>query len=170
MSDGEGAVGCDKSGYLSTRWAHHSLYCHYGYALQPGTMIFHHRRLASVVWKPQAICVLWNPFTPGVTERHRQAGWRAQKKAFSVIQNIRRKHWLAAVSVTLLCGFENQMGSTDVTVIILKLLEDWHKSMDPEQIRTHTGYYLDEAIEEALQGASVICAPKRRKLCWVSLS
>ena len=166
----ESSVG--KEGLLCTRWAYKTLWHHSLYALDPGTMIFHHRRLQSVFWSPHAINVLHAPQPAEgapinltqATIRYRSPAWLAQKKTFRVIQTLRRNHWLAAVSIILLCGFEDHAGSADVTSIILRLLEVWHLS-EYEEPRTYIGYELDEAVEEALRGASVTCAPKRRKLC-----
>jgi hypothetical protein len=158
----EACVGRD--GLLTTKWAVNSLYRHYQYALNPGTMIFHRRRLSSVFWCPHAVNVLFTSQFAAPADYYRRTGWRAQKSTYHAIQDLRRKHWLAAVGVILLCGFKHEHGSADVTATILNLLEHWHKQ-DYSEPRMHTAYVMDEAIEEALQGGMVICAPKRRKLC-----
>lgn len=161
----EACVGTD--GLLTSVWAYQSLYRHYQYALNPGTMIFHRRRLSSVFWCPHAVNVLFNVahVTHAVPQGYyRRTGWRAQKSSYRVIQDLKRKHWLEAVRVILLYGFKHEHGSTDVTATILNMLEDWYRSR-PSEPRRYIGYVLDEAVEEALQGGMVICAPKRRKLC-----
>ena len=136
---------------------------HWKYALEPCTMVFHHRRLASVFWCPQAICVLASAASTAA---------RAQRKAFRIIRENKAKRWLNAVSVILPCAFNHQKGCADVTRIIVNLLEAWEKQQPRD--RTYASYILDEAVEDALLGASVRYAPrhaprhapsKRPKLC-----
>ena len=153
----------DAAGQPTSRWTSASLCRHWKYALDPRTMVFHHRRMASVFWCPQAICVLASAASTAA---------RAQRKAFRIIRENKAKRWLNAVSVILPCAFNHQKGCADVTRIIVNLLEAWEKQQPRD--RTYASYILDEAVEDALLGASVRYAPshapshapsKRHKLC-----
>jgi hypothetical protein len=127
-------------------------------------MIFHHRRLATVFSCPESIPVLWRTTTAAnPAPQARSPAWRAQVKAFRIIRGNKLKRWLTAVRVLLLCGFNHQEGSTDVTSIIVQLLEQWatHQYEEPH---TYARYFLDEGVEDALYGASVSYDGKRRRL------
>jgi len=149
----------DAAGQPTSMWTPASLCRHWKYALDPPTMVFHHRRLASVFWCPQAIPVL---------ARSASTAARTQRKAFRTLERIKVKRWLDAVSINLLYAFNHQKGSTDVTGIVVKLLEAWEKQQPRD--RSYASYFLDEAVEHALLGASITYAPscassKRPKLC-----
>ena len=120
--------------------------------------LFHHRRLASVFCNPDSIPALWfNTTKDGKPPAYpsQSVTWRAQRKACRIITANARNRWLKAVSVILLCGFNN----VNVTTIILNDLEQWHKR-DTSGRFTYARYALDEAVEEALSYTS----NKRRKL------
>ena len=155
------------AGEPTSTWASTGLWRHWRYALDPGTMVFHCRRLASAFCKAESIPALWFNPTPNNTPPTNQTEsvtWRAQIKSFKIISGNARKRWLKAVSVVLLCGFNHQKGSTDVTSIIVKLLDEWQQR-DTSHRFTNARYFLDEAVEDALYGVSVSYAPKRSKLC-----
>jgi hypothetical protein len=129
-------------------------------------MVFHYRCLASAFCKPESIPALWFNTTPDCTPptHPTQSVTALEIKSFNIIWGNARKHWLKAVSVVLLCGFNHQKGSTDVTSIIVELLDEWQQR-DTSHRFTNARYFLDEAVEDALYGASVSYAPKRSKLC-----
>jgi hypothetical protein len=148
----------DSSGRPTGIFASTCLWRHWRYALDPDTMIFHHRRLASVFCSPDGIPTLWiNAAYYGgdVGHRTQTVSWRAQRKACRIITANARRRWLKAVRVILLCGFNN----VTVTSMIVDLLEEWHKR-DTSGRFTYARYALDEAVEEALSYTS----NKRRKL------
>jgi hypothetical protein len=152
----------DPAGRATSIWAINCVGRHWRCALDPGTMIFHHRRLATVFWCPESVPTLWRATsTTNPAPQPRSPSWRAQIKAFRIIRDNRRKCWLKAVSVVLLYGFNRQKGSTDVASIIVQLLEQWaaHQYEDPH---TYARYFLDEAVEDALYGASVSYPPGKR--------
>jgi hypothetical protein len=154
----------DAAGRATSIWAIGSLWRHWRYALDPGTMIFHHRRLATVFSCPESIPTLCRATTwLSPAPRPQTPSWRAQIKAFRIIRGNRRKRWLNAVSVVLLCGFKHHKGAADVTSIIVQLLEQWaaHQYEEPH---TYARYVLDEGVEDALYGASVGYDGKRRRL------
>ncbi len=120
-------------------------------------MIFHHGRLASVFYCPESIPVLWRATTSDstpATQQPRSITWRTQIKAFRIISANARQRLLKAVGVVLLCGFNHHKGSADVTSIIVQLLEQWHVR-EASLPHTYARYILDEAVEDALQGALV---------------
>ena len=152
----------DSAGLPAAMWTWTCLWRHWRYALDPGTMIFHHRRLASVFCSPDSIPTLWINAAPDGTDvghRTQTVSWRAQRKAWRMITANARQRWLKAVSVVLLCCFNHEDGATDVITIILDNLEQWHKR-DTSGRFTYARYALDEAVEEALSYTS----NKRRKL------
>lgn len=149
----------DAAGQPTSLWTPASLCRHGRYALDPRTMVFHHRRLASVFWCPQAIPVL---------AKSASTAARAQRKAFRSMKKTKVKRWLDAISVILSYAFNHQTGSADVTRIVVNLLEAWEKQQPCD--RSYASYFLDEAVEDALLGASITYAPscassKRPKLC-----
>jgi len=143
-------------------WAWTCLWRHWRYALQPGTMLFHHRRLADVFCSLDSLPTLWLNMTrdgSDVTHRTQTVSWLAQRKAWRVISTNRRKRWLSAVSAVLSCAFQRHDAAADVISIILKDLERWAKR---SLIRyTNARYALDDAVEEAL--VATFTANKRRK-------
>ena len=142
----------DAAGRPTALFAWACLWRHWRYALDPGTMIFHHRRLAIAFCSPDSIPTLWiNAAYHGgdVGHRTQTVSWRAQRKVWRIITANARNRWLKAVSVVLLCVFNN----VNVTSIILNLLEEWHKR-DTSGRFTYARYALDEAVEEALSYTS----------------
>ena len=154
----------DAAGNATALWASCCLYRHFMYALDPGTMLFHHRRLVHVFTKPEGIPCLWRATTDGTPgTQSRSTTWRAQVKIFKTIEKLRRLQWLKAVRVILLQGFNDQEGSTDVASIILNNLEQWAQS-DTSGRFTMARYVLDEAVEEALYATYSHPPAKRRRL------
>ena len=153
------------AGQTTALWAYCCLWRHYRYALDPGTMRFHLKRLVHVFTKPESIPTLWTATegegTPSTQPR--SATWRAQVKIFNTIQKVRRRHWLKAVSVLLLKGFDHQEGSTDVASLILNDLEQWARR-DTSGRYTMARYVLDEAVEEALYATYSYTPDKKRRL------
>lgn len=151
----------DAAGNTTRLWASCCLWRHFRYALDPGTMIFHHKRLVHVFTKPESIPCLWTATGEGTpSTQPRSNTWRAQVKTFNTIERLRRNRWLKAVRVLLLKGFDHVEGSTDVATIILDDLEQWARR-DTSGRYTMARYVLDEGVEEALY-ATYSYAPSKR--------
>ena len=157
----------DAAGNATTQWAYDCLWRHWRYALEPGTMLFHHIRLRQVFTTPESIPTLWRANldgTPGTQPS--STTWRAQVKTFKTIERLRleaRNHWLKAVSIILRCCFEQEEGSTDVVSLILNNLEHWACSDTSGQF-TMARYVLDEGVEEALYATYSYTPDKRHKM------
>lgn len=146
-----------------TRWVGACLHRHYAYALGPHC-IFHRRRLVAVYSAPERIPVLIVPAVPGERLRWplrpRCRIMKAQRWAYNIMQKQGRSRWLATVRVILLRCFD---GNEDVLdKLILKQLCDWDlarytlKQSDmPESLGDNSIYLMEEAVERALQGASI---------------
>ncbi len=154
----------DAAGNTTTLWASCCLWRHWRYALDPGTMLFHHRRLVHVFTQPASIPCLWTATGEGTpSTQPRSTTWRAQVKTFNTIEKLRHNRWLKAVRVILMCGFNHQEGSTDVACLILNDLEQWAKR-DTSGRWTMARYVLDEAVQEALYATYSHPPDKRRRL------
>ena len=151
----------DAAGTTTTLGASYCLWRHFRYALEPGTMLFHHRRLVNVFTQAKSIPTLWHatPAWPTPGARPQSLVWQAQNKVCRTIRKIRRQHWLKALSIILLHGLN---GLADVVRLILNDLERW-ALCDTSGFYTTARYFLEEAVEEALY--ATYSFDERRRLC-----
>ena len=146
------------------RYVSATLHRHYAYAFGPFS-IFHHRRLMAVFWQPERIPVLVYPNTVQKSQQSRTAKDRikkAQRCAFRCMRHHARTRWLAAVRVIL-----RKCLQTDVIdKMILAPLHAWNLAQCdpkrgtcaadmPDRLCDDSMYLMEEAIERALQGASI---------------
>ena len=146
------------------RYVSSHLHRHYAYAFGPFS-IFHRRRLIAVFWEPERIPVLVCPTTLQMSPQSWTARDRikkAQRCAFRCMRDHARTRWLAAVRVIL-----RKCLQTDVIdKMILAPLHAWDLTHCdhfrgtcaadmPDRLCDDSMYLMEEAIERALQGASI---------------
>ena len=137
------------------RYVSATLHRHYAYAFGPFS-IFHRRRLIAVFWEPERIPVLVCPTTLQMSQQSWTAKHRikkAQRCAFRCMRHHARTRWLAAVRVILLKCLQADV----IDKMILAPLHTWHASAAdmPDSLCDDSMYLMEEAIERALQGASI---------------
>lgn len=140
------------------RYVSATLHRHYAYAFGPFS-IFHHRRLMAVFWQPERIPVLVHPNTQqSRTAQDRMK--RAQRWVSRSMQAAKRTRtrWLAAVRVILLKCLLPDV----VDKMILAPLYTWDLAQCdlcaadmPDRLCDDSMYLMEEAVERALQGASI---------------
>lgn len=142
------------------RYISATMHRHYAYAFGPFS-IFHRRRLQAVFWEPERIPVLTYPTTlmpsqHSLTAKHRIK--KAQRCAFRCMRGHARTRWLAAVRVILIKCLQADV----LDKMILAPLHTWDLAQCdlcaadmPDRLCDDSMYLMEEAVERALQGASI---------------
>jgi len=152
------------AGYHETRYISSTLHRHYAYAFGPFS-IFNRRRLIAVFWEPERIPVLVCPTTLAMSQQSWTAEDRikkAQRFAFRCMRYHARTRWLTAVRVILLKCLKSDV----VDKMILEPLHTWDLAQCefrrgtcaadmPDSLCDDSMYIMEEAVERALQGASI---------------
>ena len=146
------------------RYISSTLHRHDAYAFGPFS-IFNRRRLIAVFWESERIPVLVCPTTLGMSQQSWTAKDRikkAQRFAFRCMRDHARTRWLTAVRVILLKCLKSDV----LDKMILAPLHTWDLAQwdfrrgtcaadMPDSLCDDSMYLMEEAIERALQGASI---------------